>query len=727
MITTLTPQRKHRKLLKDGSGGEVWPERVERVFVAGLEAYLNSNYATYSRGRSRWRNQFLVDHLRTHGIERTKKQVASHIQVLRNMWKGEPQFYLVAGGAEDEPPSHAPTHHHPSREHHRVSSISPSRGHRSSSLRRVGSPTRQPMSIPNVMGSFGSPENAGSPGALIGLPHSPSVYASPGSGPDIGSPSSIGSPGSVKHEQMSPYGSPIGGASRSPAIKVEDDLLAMDTGGSASVYDSEHVSMYDNVHVFTGLPAADGGLSVLPMGAIEGGAPSAPPDMGLNTYTYTSAFKYPPQPGSGDAYSQQQAVEYSRPSYYTPSATYAPSQFSPQPSLVSDLSDSSMSSTRFSANMSDFQRYSLMSSTSSDAHYQSFGAYNEAPSANAPGAYGALGMYNMDPSAQSGGGVACASGLPAPAQAAPFSGDIYKNQIPSAHAAYYSPSSQAQAVPSQTGSTYAQQPPPPYAQPSASAPSAQQPHVAAPPQHQPRAPAPPASPPATYPLVSAFVVTAPGMQALHVSTGELHAQLAPTAALPGTPLCIKVQVGVDDVGRLGAVQAALAIGGLWTSGGEYRTKVYRSEGAALRVVHMQTTPLVVRAVERGTVHADALAFAGLDLRPGDSITQDIYVDRRPVLMVVYALGAPSSPGASLTAELTGYQLAGRQSQMRQAQQQQQQQQQGLPYQPPQTQQPLTVSPHQLASGSLRRQPAHFDLRNVKREYKGNSLTHALGA
>jgi hypothetical protein len=34
------------------------------------------------------------------GIERTKKQVASHIQVLRNMWKGEPEFHLVAGGEE---------------------------------------------------------------------------------------------------------------------------------------------------------------------------------------------------------------------------------------------------------------------------------------------------------------------------------------------------------------------------------------------------------------------------------------------------------------------------------------------------------------------------------------------------------------------------------------------------------------------------------------------------
>lgn len=36
---TLTPQRKHRKLLKDGSGTEVWPERIEKVFVQGTRRW----------------------------------------------------------------------------------------------------------------------------------------------------------------------------------------------------------------------------------------------------------------------------------------------------------------------------------------------------------------------------------------------------------------------------------------------------------------------------------------------------------------------------------------------------------------------------------------------------------------------------------------------------------------------------------------------------------------
>jgi hypothetical protein len=86
-------------MLKDGTS-EVWPEDVEKIFIQGLREYWESPWATFSRGRSRWRNQFLVDYLQKAGIERSRKQVASHIQVLRNMWKGEPEFHLVAGGEE---------------------------------------------------------------------------------------------------------------------------------------------------------------------------------------------------------------------------------------------------------------------------------------------------------------------------------------------------------------------------------------------------------------------------------------------------------------------------------------------------------------------------------------------------------------------------------------------------------------------------------------------------
>lgn len=88
------PQRRHRKMLKDGSS-EVWPEEAENIFLDGLREYWNSPCANWNKGRSRWRNSFLVEYLRSKGIERSKKQVASHIQVLRNMWKGHKCMLLI--------------------------------------------------------------------------------------------------------------------------------------------------------------------------------------------------------------------------------------------------------------------------------------------------------------------------------------------------------------------------------------------------------------------------------------------------------------------------------------------------------------------------------------------------------------------------------------------------------------------------------------------------------
>ena len=76
-------------MLKDGSS-EAWPQDAENIFLDGLREYWNSPWTNFSRGRSRWRNQYLVDYLKKNGIDRSKKQVASHIQVLRNMWKGHP-------------------------------------------------------------------------------------------------------------------------------------------------------------------------------------------------------------------------------------------------------------------------------------------------------------------------------------------------------------------------------------------------------------------------------------------------------------------------------------------------------------------------------------------------------------------------------------------------------------------------------------------------------------
>ncbi|VDC06575.1 unnamed protein product [Peniophora sp. CBMAI 1063] len=86
---TLTPSRKHRKMLKNGQG-EVWPEYIEEIFVEGLRAYWRSSSVSFQSGRSRERNDFIVKYLGEMRIERTKKQVASHIQVLRSMW-GKPE------------------------------------------------------------------------------------------------------------------------------------------------------------------------------------------------------------------------------------------------------------------------------------------------------------------------------------------------------------------------------------------------------------------------------------------------------------------------------------------------------------------------------------------------------------------------------------------------------------------------------------------------------------
>ncbi|KAJ3744637.1 hypothetical protein DFH05DRAFT_1070061 [Lentinula detonsa] len=107
--SAVTPLRKHHKLLKDGSGHEVWPESVEQIFVDGLRAYTASTVSQSHAvrisdaavpGRSRLRNAYLVKYLAQYGIERTRKQVASHLQVLKNMWKADgnySNYCLVVG------------------------------------------------------------------------------------------------------------------------------------------------------------------------------------------------------------------------------------------------------------------------------------------------------------------------------------------------------------------------------------------------------------------------------------------------------------------------------------------------------------------------------------------------------------------------------------------------------------------------------------------------------
>jgi len=49
---SITPQRKHRKLLKDGSGTEVWPESIEKVFVQGPSLLLSPRFPPHLPLRS---------------------------------------------------------------------------------------------------------------------------------------------------------------------------------------------------------------------------------------------------------------------------------------------------------------------------------------------------------------------------------------------------------------------------------------------------------------------------------------------------------------------------------------------------------------------------------------------------------------------------------------------------------------------------------------------------
>ncbi|KAJ7764463.1 hypothetical protein B0H14DRAFT_2253177, partial [Mycena olivaceomarginata] len=84
---SVTPLRRHRKLLKKPECGAVWPENVERAFLLGIRLYRLelTRSVTWHRGSQ---NQFLVDYLRRLQINRDNKQVASHLQFLRSTFMG---------------------------------------------------------------------------------------------------------------------------------------------------------------------------------------------------------------------------------------------------------------------------------------------------------------------------------------------------------------------------------------------------------------------------------------------------------------------------------------------------------------------------------------------------------------------------------------------------------------------------------------------------------------
>ncbi|KAF8512085.1 hypothetical protein BU17DRAFT_69355 [Hysterangium stoloniferum] len=74
------PPRRSMKMLKDGSDF-VWPDAAHTLFVKGLQAWkvltIGSKRTRAPRGEGK--TDFLVRYLKSHGVERTKKQVASHL------------------------------------------------------------------------------------------------------------------------------------------------------------------------------------------------------------------------------------------------------------------------------------------------------------------------------------------------------------------------------------------------------------------------------------------------------------------------------------------------------------------------------------------------------------------------------------------------------------------------------------------------------------------------
>src|SRR6201999_779414 len=83
-----------KKMLRDGSG-EVWPDHAEVLFAKAIHEY--DRQSAIASAQSPYppdlpsRNEFIVKYLHNAGLERTKQQVASHIQQLKKRSTKESQ------------------------------------------------------------------------------------------------------------------------------------------------------------------------------------------------------------------------------------------------------------------------------------------------------------------------------------------------------------------------------------------------------------------------------------------------------------------------------------------------------------------------------------------------------------------------------------------------------------------------------------------------------------
>ncbi|KAJ7936632.1 hypothetical protein B0H13DRAFT_2303685 [Mycena leptocephala] len=81
-----------------GRKQSIWPNNVQYGFLQGLHAYWDAPFATHTVGRSGL-NQFIVDYLEGLDIVRTKEQVASRMQVLRERMRKSADNHPVDDGA----------------------------------------------------------------------------------------------------------------------------------------------------------------------------------------------------------------------------------------------------------------------------------------------------------------------------------------------------------------------------------------------------------------------------------------------------------------------------------------------------------------------------------------------------------------------------------------------------------------------------------------------------
>lgn len=95
-MVPLSTRPQLRKL--DSHGRLVWPHELEAVLIAGLRKYHPTTYRPRpSAYRNFNRNKLVSQYIKSvTGLERTPKQIASRIQVLRETWRDTKQFALVA-------------------------------------------------------------------------------------------------------------------------------------------------------------------------------------------------------------------------------------------------------------------------------------------------------------------------------------------------------------------------------------------------------------------------------------------------------------------------------------------------------------------------------------------------------------------------------------------------------------------------------------------------------